>query len=73
KERMYRDMLILPTVDPIDENFLGKFKHSYTKYRLSVNLYKIEEMEGEIVWVDLEAFEQAPISSLTKKAQKFFL
>ena len=71
-ERMYKDMLILPTVDPIEENHLGKFKHSYTKYRLSVNLYNVEELDGEIIWIDLNKFNEAPISSLTKKAQKFF-
>ncbi len=71
-ERMYKDMLVLPTVDPIEEDFLGEFKHSYTKYRLSVNLYKIEELEGEIVWIDLDKLKSSPISSLTKKAQKFF-
>ena len=72
-ERMYRDMLILPSVDPIEENFLGEFKHSYTKYRLSVKLYEVQELEGDIVWVDLCEFNNAPISSLTKKAQKFFI
>lgn len=71
-EKMYKDMLILPSVDPIEENFLGKFKHSYTKYRLSVNLYEMESQEGEFVWMDLKEFKNAPISSLTKKAQKFF-
>ena len=71
-ERMYKDMLVFPTVDPIEEDFLGEFKHSYTKYRLSVNLYKIEELEGEIVWIDLDKLKSSPISSLTKKAQKFF-
>jgi len=71
-ERMYKDMLVLPTVDPIEEDYLGKFKHSYTKYRLSVNLYNVEELDGEIVWIDLDKFDEAPISSLTKKAQKFF-
>ena len=69
---MYKNMLELPTVDPIDEQFIGKFKHSYTKYRLSVNLYKIEELQSEIVWFDLDKLEQAPISSLTKKAREFF-
>ena len=69
---MYKDMLVLPEVEPIEEQFLGKFKHSYTKYRLSVNLYEIEELEGEIVWVALDSLVNAPISSLTKKAQKFF-
>jgi len=73
KERMYRDMLILPTVDPIEESFLGEFKHSYTKYRLSVKLYELEEIEGEVVWIDLEKSDEAPISSLTKKAWKFFI
>ena len=71
-ERMYKDMLILPTVDPIEENFLGEFKHAYTKYRLSVKLYEMDEVEGEIVWIDLDASDNAPISSLTKKAWKFF-
>ena len=71
-ERMYKDMLILPSVDPIEENFLGEFKHSYTKYRLSVKLYEIQELEDDIVWIDLESLDKAPISSLTKKAWKFF-
>jgi len=72
KERMYRDMLILPTVDPIEDDFLGEFKHSYTKYRLSVKLYELQELEGDLIWVDLKKFDEAPISSLTKKAWKFF-
>jgi len=73
RERMYRDMLILPAVEPIEEHHIGTFKHAYTKYRLSVNLYTIEELDGELVWVDLDTFDDAPISSLTKKARKFFL
>ena len=71
-ERMYKDMLILPSVDPIEENFLGEFKHSYTKYRLSVKLYAVEELEGDMIWLDLDKFNTAPISSLTKKAWNFF-
>ena len=69
---MYKNMLVLPTVDPIEEHFLGEFKHAYTKYRLRVQLYKIEELEDEIIWIDLDKLEDSPISSLTKKAQKFF-
>jgi len=72
QEKMYKDMLILPSVDPLEENFLGEFKHSYTKYRLRVKLYKVDEMDGDLVWVDLEKLESSPISSLTKKASKFF-
>jgi len=72
KERMYKNMLVLPTIDPIEENFLGSFKHSYTKYRLNVNLYSLDNIDDDIVWVNLEEFDSAPISSLTKKAQKYF-
>lgn len=67
-EKMYKDMLILPSVDPIEENFIAKFKHSYTKYRLSVYLYTMEEIDEDIVWIDLDAHQNAPIPSLTKKA-----
>jgi len=72
KDNMYKDMLVLPSVDPIEENFLGTFKHSYTKYKLDVKLYTISEPSEDVVWIALDAFNDAPISSLTKKAQKFF-
>ncbi len=70
--KMYKKMLELPIVDPLEDQFVGNFKHSYTKYRLTVNLYKIEDFDGDIVWAKLNQFDELPISSLTKKAQKFF-
>lgn len=72
-EKMYKGMLVLPSVDPIEEDFLGSFKHSYTKYKIDVKLYTLEEASEESIWIDLELLEDAPISSLTKKAQKFFV
>lgn len=71
--KMYKEMLELPSVDPIEENFLGKFKHSYTKYRLSVSIYNIDDFNGEIIWVNRDKTDTVPISSLTKKALKKFL
>lgn len=68
---MYKNMLELPSVEPIEEYFIGKFKHSYTKYRLSVHLYGMEELTDEIEWFELHKIESAPISSLTKKALRF--
>ncbi len=68
---MYKNMLELPIVEPIEENFIGVYKHSYTKYRLSVHLYELQEVSDELEWYDLEQIENAPISSLTKKALKF--
>ena len=64
---MYKNMLSLPSVDPIEENFLGSFKHAYTKYRLHVKLYSIQSCDNP-VWIDLHALDTAPVSSLTKKA-----
>lgn len=68
---MYKNMLELPSIDPIEENFLGSFKHSYTKYRLHVKLYRLQDFENAI-WVDKDSLHTAPISSLTKKALKLF-
>jgi A/G-specific adenine glycosylase len=71
-EKMYKGMLLLPKVEPIEENYIASFKHSYTKYRIDVHLYSAEEFLEEIIWVHLSALKDAPISSLIKKAQKYF-
>ena len=66
--KMYKGMLVLPTCDPIDENLLTTYKHSYTKYKLTVHLYKADELvEDEIIWANLEDIDTLPISTLTKK------
>ena len=66
--KMYKGMLVLPSIDPIDENLLTTYKHSYTKYRLTVYLYKIEDLaEDELVWINIEDIDTLPISTLTKK------
>jgi len=71
QEKLYKGMLVLPSIDPIEENFIASFKHSYTKYRLTVNLYNVDAITDEVVWVELEELKNAPISSLTKKAIAF--
>ncbi|WP_226962200.1 A/G-specific adenine glycosylase [Sulfurimonas marina] len=68
---MYKNMLELPSVEPVEENLIGVFKHSYTKYRLSVHLYTTEDIQDEVEWFELDKIESAPISSLTKKALRF--
>ena len=66
--KMYKGMLVLPSTDPIDENFLATYKHSYTKYRLTVNLYTVAELEDDkIIWADMNDIDTLPISTLTKK------
>ncbi len=73
KERLYHSLLTLPHIDPIEENFIAKYKHSYTKYRITAKLYHTEEINEEIHWYDLSQIENAPISNLTKKALKFIV
>jgi len=68
---MYKGLLVFPDVDPIEENLIGSYKHSYTKYRLHVNLYSIENFSGKKVWIELKNFDTAHTSSLVKKAKKF--
>ncbi len=71
-KKLYKGMLVLPETEPIEENFIAAFKHSYTKYRLTVNLYEVTAMNEEVVWISLDELTNAPISSLTKKASSFF-
>ncbi len=68
--RMYKGLLELPSVEPIEENFITAFKHSYTKYKLTVNLYWIEQLEESVFWLSLDEAQSSHISSLTKKALK---
>ena len=71
-EKMYKGMLVLPRVEPLEDAYIGSFKHSYTKYRIDVKLYEAEEFLEDIIWVSLDELSNSPISSLTKKAQKYF-
>ena len=69
---MYKGMLLFPNVDPIEELFIGSYKHTYTKYRLTVKLYRLENAPKGATWISLENFESAHVPSLVKKAVKFF-
>lgn len=73
QDNMYKDMLTLPHVDPVEENHLGSFKHAYTKYRITVKLYKIAKISQKACWIELTALKNAPVSSLVKKGLKFLL
>lgn len=66
--RMYKNMLTLPNIEPLEEHYITTFKHSYTKYRLTVKLYKVEELACEKVWLEFDEVKNAHVSSLTKKA-----
>ncbi len=70
---MYEGMLVFPQVDPIDEDFIGIYKHSYTKYRLTVKLYRSDIVPEDVVWVDLAGFLDGHYPSLVKKAAKYML
>jgi A/G-specific adenine glycosylase len=67
---MYKNMLVLPNIEPIDEDKIGGFKHAYTKYKIDVNLYSIDNLCEDIIWVDLDDIKNQPVASLTTKAIK---
>jgi len=67
KERLYHGLLVLPQIDPIEENYIATIRHSYTKYRIKAHLYACEAPK-EAIWIDLQTIGQAPVSNLTKKA-----
>lgn len=72
KGKMYKGMLLLPQVNPIEKNYLGSYKHTYTKYRLVVKLYKSDYVPKDVVWVDLEHFLEGHYPTLVKKGFQFF-
>jgi len=66
---MYKGMLELPSVEAKEENLISSYKHSYTKYRLSVYLYKVDKLEhNKMIWINLEEIDSFPLSTLMKKA-----
>lgn len=73
---MYKGMLTLPPLQEracAEEALLGSFKHSVTKYRLTIYLYQSDMRAREdIVWVDALDFASLPVSSMTKKALKLY-
>ena len=67
-ENMYKNMLLLPQVEPIDEEFVANYRHAYTKYDITVNLYRVAYVPQEVLWFDLQKLSTLPIPSLVKKA-----
>lgn len=70
QESLYKNLLTLPEVKPKKQDFISSFNHSYTRYKLTVNLYKLATppTKDGLVMVSLDRLFKAPISSLTKKA-----
>ena len=68
QSNMYKNMLVLPDIDPIEEEFISSFKHAYTKYKITVKLYRVENLSDEVIWIDLNDISNQPVASLTTKA-----
>ncbi len=69
KGSMYRGMLLLPEAKE-KCNLLGTFKHTYTKYAITVYCYA-EKPRGELCWMDVEKAYDAHLPTLVKKALSF--
>ena len=69
-ENLYKGLLVLPSCEPNEQKLLGSFKHSYTKYKITVSLYSVEQVDEATHWLSYEELLSAPISSMTQKAIK---
>jgi len=69
-QRLYNGLFQLPHIDPIEEEYLASFKHSYTKYKITVNLYSTDIVDDDFEWIEIDKIDNFPISSMTKKAVK---
>ena len=68
-----KGMLELPQVEIYkEENLIGKYKHSITRFKIEVYIYRCDSSEEHIIWMPLESLRNAPISSMTKKAIKLY-
>ena len=71
-QKLYKGLYNLPQIDDElakDCKFIGEFKHSYTKYRLSVRVYfkRVQEFEG-CEFIEFEKLDLVPLSKLCIKA-----
>jgi A/G-specific adenine glycosylase len=72
KEKLYKGLLVLPHVEPVEENYLATLSHTYTKYRIKAYLYRMEPPH-EARWIELDRIDEAPVSSLVKKVCKIII
>lgn len=76
KEKLYHNLYnFLEIENGKNALFLGEFKHSYTKYKITVKLYFLKDDEfvcDECESFNLEELEQIPLSKLSLKALKIF-
>jgi len=69
-QRLYNGLFQLPHINPIEEDYLASFKHSYTKYKITVNLYSTDIVDDDFEWIEIDKIDNFPVSSMTKKAVK---
>ncbi|MDF1875884.1 A/G-specific adenine glycosylase [Sulfurimonas sp. SAG-AH-194-I05] len=70
---MYKGMLELLCVEnPHVDDLIGGFKHSVTRFRLDVKVYRLKNITKNVHWIALDSLENAPISSLTQKALRVY-
>lgn len=68
KESLYEGLLTLPEAHPSCEP-IARFRHSYTKYDLTIRLYRQKPHEA-VEWVELRKIQEAPVNAIVTKALK---
>lgn len=75
RDGMYKSLLTLVHLEePAKDGYFGSFNHAVTRFRLSVHLYELHAMNAEenLIWIELDSLQSAPISSMTKKALELY-
>lgn len=71
---MYKGMLELASLESSNDSMdlLGTFKHSVTHFRLEIYVYDLKRVNEDVIWIDMNKLDEAPISSLTRKALELY-
>ncbi len=66
KEKLYQGMLLFPPAPPQSQP-LATYRHSYTKYNLTIHLHPLPAPPKEVIWVDTKKLGKYPLASLATK------
>ena len=66
QKRLYEGMLLFPPVSPTSEP-LVTYRHSYTRYNLTIHLHSLPTPPKNAVWIDIQRLQEYPLASLATK------
>ncbi len=65
-QKLYEGMLLFPPAPPQSQP-LATYRHSYTRYNLTIHLHPLPAPPKEVIWVDTKRLGKYPLASLVTK------